>query len=461
MPVVAGRRRGHDERRRASNGSAIAPDQLARLAARRDVSDLRRRARAGWPAASRWRVLACGVRCARAGSIWYPINLLAAAVYAQSLQARIQRSCMRFTLEQLSSIAVLIHAWCRRSSGCSTARCCRCSRAGRSSSGGLIAPLLWSGLALSDARTDESAAGQPHRLVLVHRVADRLRHRRRARRAFAHTPMPTRENCPFAVRAGVEAAGDDSSAKRGDVAVSAVRTLSARRDLVPRGAPVLRLRRSARPASRRLGVLPPPTTSSNSARCTGELRRVPRRRRSGRRGDRARQSRVSRDRRRRDRSARSLPMAYTAPSMPAFAQSAGGHADRRSRSTRSSAASERAGAGRARSVARSRLPMRRRPRATCTAEKRLPDVLPIVPRRGRARRTEGQRDHERFVSRAGERSVTANDRDRGPPRTGRSGLARTTLPEHSADVRSGSHRRRELARRRTGASVQASPSGLG
>ena len=39
-----------------------------------------------WLAARRWRLLACLYGILKQGSIWYPINLLAAAVYAQSLE---------------------------------------------------------------------------------------------------------------------------------------------------------------------------------------------------------------------------------------------------------------------------------------------------------------------------------------------------------------------------------------
>ena len=58
----------------------------------------------------------------------------------------------------------------------------------------------------------------------------------------------------------------------------------------------------------------------------------------------------------------------------------------------------------------------------------VPDILPVVPRRGRSGRPEGKRHHERFVPGADERSGAANDGDRGPSRAGRSRLARIRWP---------------------------------
>ena len=79
----------------------------------------------------------------------------------------------------------------------------------------------------------------------------------------------------------------------------------------------------------------------------------------------------------------------------------------------------------------------------------------IVPRRERAGQSERECHHQRFVPGADERSGIANDGDRGTPGAGRSRLARTRRRVH---VRSGSHRRRELAclapRCRTGTAVR-------
>ena len=78
-------------------------------------------------------VLACAYGLLKAGSIWYPINLLAAVVYAES-QARprtvefLSRGHLSHCRYPASSPAP--HSW-----DCSTAPCFRCSRAIRSSWG--------------------------------------------------------------------------------------------------------------------------------------------------------------------------------------------------------------------------------------------------------------------------------------------------------------------------------------
>ena len=79
-------------------------------------------------------VLACAYGLLKAGSIWYPINLLAAAIYAESLKLG-PAELNAFHLDSFA-IAVVLHGWCPRLWACCMARCCRCSRGGQSSSEG-------------------------------------------------------------------------------------------------------------------------------------------------------------------------------------------------------------------------------------------------------------------------------------------------------------------------------------
>ena len=75
-------------------------------------------------------VLACAYGVLKAGSIWYPINLLAAAVYAESLNSG-PNSSIHF-MRTVSELLWSSTSWCLRWSDCSMERCCPCSRGVRS-----------------------------------------------------------------------------------------------------------------------------------------------------------------------------------------------------------------------------------------------------------------------------------------------------------------------------------------
>jgi len=158
----------------------------------------------GWAGAVAMAVLACAYGVLKAGSIWYPINLLAAAVYAQSLQLgpaqlnsfHADSFAIAFGLHGLVSTLVgvlygaMLPMFARRPIIL----------------GGLIGPVLWSGLLytmlgllnpLLASRIDwvwfmasQVAFGLVAGFVVV----------RQSR-------VKTRENLPFALRAGVEASG--------------------------------------------------------------------------------------------------------------------------------------------------------------------------------------------------------------------------------------------------------------
>ncbi len=149
-------------------------------------------------------VLACAYGVLKVGSIWYPINLLAAVVYAQSL---------KLGPAQLNSfhadsfvIALGLHALVSTLVGVLYGAMLPMFPRRPIVLGGVIAPVLWSGLLytmlgllnpLLASHIDwswffasQSAFGIVAGFVVV----------RQSR-------MPTRENLTFAMRAGVEAPG--------------------------------------------------------------------------------------------------------------------------------------------------------------------------------------------------------------------------------------------------------------
>lgn len=149
-------------------------------------------------------VLACTYGLLKAGSIWYPINLLAATVYAQAI---------RLSHEQLYSfhadsfaMALLLHAVGSTLVGLLYGAMLPMFAKRPIVLGGLVGPVLWSGLLYSTINllnpllashidwtwfmASQVAFGITAGLVVIRQ-----------------TRMPTHENLPFAIRAGVEAPG--------------------------------------------------------------------------------------------------------------------------------------------------------------------------------------------------------------------------------------------------------------
>jgi hypothetical protein len=149
-------------------------------------------------------VLACAYGVLKVGSIWYPINLLAAVVYSQSLKLA-PAELSSFHADSFA-IALGLHALVSTLVGLLYGAMLPMFARRPIVLGGLIAPVLWSGLLytmlgllnpLLASRIDwywfiasQAAFGIIAGLVVVRQ-----------------SQMLTRENLPFAMRAGVEAPG--------------------------------------------------------------------------------------------------------------------------------------------------------------------------------------------------------------------------------------------------------------
>jgi hypothetical protein len=149
-------------------------------------------------------VLACLYGFLRQGSIWYPINLLAATAYSQSLQFG-TASLNAFHLDSFS-LAVVIHLITSLLVGLLYGAMLPMVPRRPILLGGVIAPILWSGLVhsllglvdpLLNQRIDWSwflASQFAFGIVAGLVVMRQLR-------------VPTRQFAPFLMRAGVEAPG--------------------------------------------------------------------------------------------------------------------------------------------------------------------------------------------------------------------------------------------------------------
>jgi len=149
-------------------------------------------------------VLACAYGVLKAGSIWYPINLLAASVYAQSM--KLGSSQLNAFHADSFAIALGLHVLVSTAVGLLYGAMLPMFARRPILLGGLIGPVLWSGLLYSmlsllnpmlESHIDwlwfiasQVAFGVVAGLVVVRQPR-----------------VPTRENVAFAIRAGVEAPG--------------------------------------------------------------------------------------------------------------------------------------------------------------------------------------------------------------------------------------------------------------
>jgi hypothetical protein len=209
VPVVDEDRRVATERR-AVERLAIAPDQI-RAWLPVHTYPVSAGVKGGLAGSVAMAVLACAYGLLKVGSIWYPINLLAAVVYAQSMKLG-PAELNAFHLDSFT-IAVGVHAVVSTLVGLLYGAMLPMFPRRPIVLGGLVVPVLWSGLLhptlnllnpLLASHIDWFwfVASQVAFGVVAGTVVVR------------QSPMVTLENVSFALRAGVEAPGTISS--RGD-----------------------------------------------------------------------------------------------------------------------------------------------------------------------------------------------------------------------------------------------------
>ena len=158
----------------------------------------------GWAGSVAMAVLACIYGLVKAGSIWYPINLLAAGIYTQSLS--LEPAQLNAFHAGPFLVALILHGLVSTLVGLLYGAMLPMFPRQPIILGGLIAPVLWSGLLYSILgllnpvleshinwfwfMASQIGFGVVAGLVVM----------RQSR-------VPTRENLPFAVRAGIEAPG--------------------------------------------------------------------------------------------------------------------------------------------------------------------------------------------------------------------------------------------------------------
>ncbi|HXC47332.1 MAG TPA: hypothetical protein VNU20_03505 [Candidatus Sulfotelmatobacter sp.] len=158
----------------------------------------------GWAGSVAMAVLACIYGLVKTGSIWYPINLLAAGIYTQS--ANLEPAQLNAFHAGPFLVALVLHGLVSTLVGLLYGAMLPMFPRQPIILGGLIAPVLWSGLLYSILgllnpvleshinwfwfMASQIGFGVVAGLVVI----------RQSR-------VPTRENLPFAVRAGIEAPG--------------------------------------------------------------------------------------------------------------------------------------------------------------------------------------------------------------------------------------------------------------
>jgi len=202
VPIVVEDRQVATERR-VVDRLAIAPEQV-RAWLPIHTYPISAGVRGGWAGSVAMAVLACGYGLLKVGSIWYPINLLAAVVYAQSVKLG-PAELNAFHLDGFA-IAAGVHGVVSTLVGLLYGVTLPMYPRRPIVLGGLIVPVLWSGMLhptlnlvnpVLASRIDwfwfvasQVAFGVVAGAVVVRR-----------------SPMPTLENVSLALRAGVEAPG--------------------------------------------------------------------------------------------------------------------------------------------------------------------------------------------------------------------------------------------------------------
>ena len=167
----------------------------------------------GWAGSVAMAVLACLYGLVKTGSIWYPINLLAAGIYTQSLS--LEPAQLNAFHAAPFLVALILHGLVSTLVGLLYGAMLPMFPRRPIILGGLIAPVLWSGLLYSILSllnpvlqshinwfwfmASQMGFGLVAGLVVIR-----------------HSRVPTRENLPFAVRAGVDAPGIMSPREGGE-----------------------------------------------------------------------------------------------------------------------------------------------------------------------------------------------------------------------------------------------------
>jgi len=148
--------------------------------------------------------LACAFGVLKAGSIWYPINLLAASVYAQSL--KLGASGLNAFHADSFAISLSLHALISAAVGLLYGAMLPMFARRPIILGGLIGPVLWSGLLYSILSLLNPTL-ESH-IDWVWFVASQVAFGVVAGLIVVRQPrVPTSDNIAFALRAGVEAPG--------------------------------------------------------------------------------------------------------------------------------------------------------------------------------------------------------------------------------------------------------------
>ena len=202
VPVVREELRAATKRR-AVERVPIAPDQL-RAWLPVHTYPISAGVKGGWAGSVAMAALACTYGVLKAGSIWYPINLLAASVYAQS--QKLEAAQLNSFHADSFLIAVGLHGLVSTLVGLLYGAMLPMFARRPILLGGLVGPVLWSGLLYT-------ILGLLNPLLASHIdwfwfMASQV--------AFGlvagfvvvrQSRVTTRENLPFALRAGIEAPG--------------------------------------------------------------------------------------------------------------------------------------------------------------------------------------------------------------------------------------------------------------
>ena len=158
-------------------------------------------------------VLACVYGLVKAGSIWYPINLLAATVYAQSL--KLGPAQLNSFHADSFAIALVLHAIGSIFVGLLYGAMLPMFARRPIVLGGLIAPVLWSGLLYSIMELLNPLLAS--RINWLWFMASQIAYGVVAGIVVVRQErVSTRENLPFIMRAGIEAPGIISPRENGE-----------------------------------------------------------------------------------------------------------------------------------------------------------------------------------------------------------------------------------------------------